>query len=161
MSSLLSKLVDNKLNHIRRNSSSFNIFRKSILKFIRPSDNSHNPKGIKFIIRLRLGLNHLREHKFNHSSQDSLNQFCNCCLDIESTAHYLLHCPRYLTETCTLLSTIKNIDNILLGLSEPFLIKTYLFGSSNSLDTNANTNVHNAIIECVLSTNRFEEPLFQ
>ena len=94
-----------------RNSSSFNIFRKSILKFIKPSANSlfncHNPKGIKFITRLRLGLSHLREHKFKHSFQDSLNPFCSCGLDIESTAHFLLHCPMYITERHTLLSTIK------------------------------------------------------
>ena len=54
----------NKLDHNIRNSNSFNIFRKSILKFIRPSVNnlfnSHNPKGIKFITKLRLGLSHLR-----------------------------------------------------------------------------------------------------
>ena len=91
----------NKLDHNIRNSSSFNIFRKSILKFIRPSANSlfncHNPKGIKFITRLRLGLSHLREHKFKHSFQDSLNPFCSCGLDIESTAHFLLHCSMYIT----------------------------------------------------------------
>ena len=39
-------------------------------------------------------------------------------------------------------------------------MKTLLFGS-NSFDTNANTNVFNAIIEYVLYTKRFEEPLFQ
>ena len=39
-------------------------------------------------------------------------------------------------------------------------MKTLLFGS-NSFDTNANTNVLNATIEYVLSTQRFEEPLFQ
>ena len=65
-----------------RNSSSLNIFRKSILKFMTPSTNSlfncHNPKGIKLITRLRLGLSHLREHKFKHSFQDSLNPFCSC-----------------------------------------------------------------------------------
>ena len=63
----------NKLDHNIRISSSFNIFRKSILKFIRPSANSlfncHNPKGIKFITRLRLGLSHLRQHKFKHNFQ--------------------------------------------------------------------------------------------
>ena len=154
----------NKLDHNIRISSSFNIFRKSILKFIRPSANSlfncHNPKGIKFITRLRLGLSHLREHKFKHSFQDSLNPFCSCGLDIESTAHFLLHCPMYITERHTLLSTIKNIDNNLLHLCEPVLIRTLLFGS-NSFDTNANTNVLNATIEYVLSTKRFEEPLFQ
>ena len=38
--------------------------------FIRPSPNKsfqcHNPKGIKLVTRLRLGLSHLREHKFMH-----------------------------------------------------------------------------------------------
>ena len=67
----------NKLDHNIRNSSSFNISRKSILKFIRPSANSlfnrHNLKGITFISRLQVGLSHLREHKFRHSLQDSLN----------------------------------------------------------------------------------------
>ena len=154
----------NKLDRNIRNSSSFNIFRKSILKFIRPSANSffdcRNPKGIKFITRLRLGLSHLREHKFKHSFQDSLNPFCSCGLDIESTAHFLFHCPRYNTERRTLLSAIENIDNNLLDLCEPVLIKTLLSGS-NSFDAIANTNVLNATIEYVLSTKRFEEPLFQ
>ena len=154
----------NKLDHNIRNSSSFNIFRKSILKFIRPSANSlfncHNPKGIKFITRLRLGLSHLREHKFKHSFQDSLNSFCSCGLDIESTAHFLLHCPMYITERHTLLSTIKNIDNNLLHFCEPVLIRTLLFGS-NSFDTDANTNIINATIEYILSTKRFDQPLFQ
>ena len=100
----------NKLDHNIRSFNSFNtqavsIFRKrkSILKFIRPSANnffnSHNPKGIKFITWLRLGLSHLQEYKFKHSFQDSLNKSSNCGLDIESTTHYLLHCPTYITES--------------------------------------------------------------
>ena len=54
-----------------RNSKTFSAFKKSILKFIRPSSNSnfnfHSPKGIKLITRLRLGLSHVREHKFRHN----------------------------------------------------------------------------------------------
>ena len=52
---------------------------------------------------------------------------CSCGLDIESTAHFLLHCPTYITERRTL---IENIDNNLLDLCEPVLIKTLLFGSN-------------------------------
>ena len=149
----LSTIIEwNKLDHNIRNSSSLNIFRKSILKFIRPSSNSffncHNPKGIIFFTRLLLGLSHLREHKFKHSFQDSLNPPWSYDLDIESTTHYLLHCSTYISERRILLSTIENIDNNLLDLCEPVLIKTLLFGS-NSFDTNANTNVLNATIEYV------------
>ena len=40
------------------------------------------------------------------------------------------------------------------------MIKTLLFGCK-SFDTNANTNVLNGTIEYILSTGRFDEPLFQ
>ena len=70
----------NKLDTCLRNSSSHSIFKKSILQFIRPIPNSvfdcHNPQGIKYVTRLRLGLSHLREHKFKHNFQDCLNPLC-------------------------------------------------------------------------------------
>ena len=106
----------NKRDHNIRNSSSLNIFRKSILKFIRPSVNNlfncHNPKEIKFITRLWLGLIHLGEQKFKHSFQDSWNPFCSCGWDIEYSAHFLLHCFMLITERHTLLSTIKTLTII-------------------------------------------------
>ena len=50
---------------------SISIFKINILKFIRPTPNSvyycHNPKGIRLLARLHLGLSHLRKHKFKHS----------------------------------------------------------------------------------------------
>ena len=107
-----------------------------------------------------LGLNHLQEHKFKRSFQDSLNPLCNCGLDIKLTAHFLFHCLKYITERRTLLSTTENIDNNLLDPSQTIFIKTLLFGS-NSFDTNANTNIFNATIAYVLLTKRFEKPLFQ
>ena len=96
-----------------RKSESPNIFKKSILKFIRPSQNRvyncHNPKGIKLLTRLRVGLSHLREHKFKHSFQDTFNSICNCDEHIETSSHYLLHCPDYLQESMTLLNTVSCI----------------------------------------------------
>ena len=55
--------------------------------------NCHDPKVVKVITRLRLGLSYLREHKFKHNFQDSINPLCNCGHDTESTTHFLLHCP--------------------------------------------------------------------
>ena len=53
----------NKLGPSLRNSASYNVFKNSILKFIRPSPKKifqcHNPKGTKLVTRLRLGLSHL------------------------------------------------------------------------------------------------------
>ena len=76
----------------------------------------------------------------------------------QTIAIYL--CPVYTTERRTLLSTLENIDNNLLDLCEPVLIRTLLF-VSNSLDTDANTDVLNATIEYIVSTKRLDEPLFQ
>ena len=59
--------------HLRK-SEKFSFFKSNILNFIRPSPNSvyncHNHRE-----RLRLGLSHLREHKFKYGSQDTLNRF--------------------------------------------------------------------------------------
>ena len=100
-----------------RNSKTFSAFKKSILKFIRPSSSSifncHSPKRIKLITRLRLGLSHFREHKFRHNFQDTLNPICSCGDDIETTIHCLLHCPNFLDERRTLLDNLQSIgENI-------------------------------------------------
>ena len=69
----------------------------------------HKPKGIKLLTRLRVGLSHLCEHKFKHSFQDTFNLICNCGEDIETTCHYLLHCPDYLQERVNLMNTVSCI----------------------------------------------------
>ena len=89
----------NKLDNNIRNSESVSAFKNQIVKFIRPSPNStlyvHNPHGIKLLTRLRVGLSHLHEHKFRHTFQDSLDPFCDCGQDIETTIHFFLHCSNY------------------------------------------------------------------
>ena len=84
----------NKLGWKIKNSESIETFKQKILSFTRPSPNStfncHNPKGIKVLSGLRLGLSHLREYKFKRSFQDSLNPFCSCGKDeVETSSHYL------------------------------------------------------------------------
>ena len=79
-----------------RNSKSLTSFKRKVLKFIRPSESSiflcNNPKGIQLLTRLRLGLSHFRDHKFEHNFKNTLNPICNCDEDIETSCHYLLHC---------------------------------------------------------------------
>ena len=83
----------NNLDSNIRNSESLAIFKKHILAFIRPAANStfhcHSPDGLKLITRLRLGLSHLRFHKFKHNFQDFLNPICSCGT-FETTIYYLL-----------------------------------------------------------------------
>ena len=87
-------------------------FLKKNLQFIRPSFfNCHNPKWIKLVTRLCTGLSHLREHKYKHSFQDSLNLICRCGTDVESCLHFFLHCHIFQNERLILLSIVKNIDS--------------------------------------------------
>ena len=153
----------NNLDPNLRNSDTYGTFKNAILKFIRPSPNSvfecHNLQGIKFLTRLRLGLSHLREHKFKHSFQDLLNPLCKCGAEVESTTHFLLHCPIYSNDRSSLLSTIRNIDCKLLKITDSSLTQTLLYGNP-SFDIITNSLILNATIDFILSTKRFEEALF-
>ena len=86
----------NKLSLEIRNSESYSIFKKSLLKFIRTIPNSvfnvADIYGIKLLTRLRVGLSHLREHKCRHDFQDTINPICSCSREIESTSHFFLRC---------------------------------------------------------------------
>ena len=91
-----------------------NTFEKKLLNFIRPYANSvfdiHNLLGIKLLIRLRLSLSHLHEHKFKHCFLDTSNPLCECGKDIESTMHFFLHCTNLI-----LFPKIRNIDDRILS----------------------------------------------
>ena len=141
----------------------FSIFKKIILQFIRPSPSSilncHNLKGVKLLTRLRLGLSHLRDHKFKHSFQDSLNPICNCGTDVETTTHYLLHCPLFSDERLILINNIRNIDNNILNLNDSRFSEVLLFGNSSFSNTK-NTSILNTTIEYIVSSKRFEVPLY-
>ena len=149
----------NRLDFNVRNSVSLEVFKKSILKFIRPSPNSifriHNPTGIKLLTRLRVGLSHLRHHKFNHNFHDTL---CNCGLEVESVIHFFLHCHNFTTPRQTLLNKIHNVDENIVKKSD-FSVTQILLLGDHSLSDNSNAFILNASIEYILATERFNEQL--
>ena len=154
----------NKLDWKIKNFESIETFKKRILSLIRPSPNStfncHNPKGIKLLSWLRLGLSHLREHQFKHSFQDSFNPCCSCGKgEVETSSHYLLHCSNYSEERLALLNTIKNIVMSISQQSDSKFTNVLLFGDT-SFDNNRNPFILDATIDYIISTGRFGEPLF-
>ena len=125
----------NRLDIDIRKSDSISIFKKRILSFIRPLPNkvanSHNPQGLKLFTRLRLGLSHLRCHKFKHNFLDTINPLCSCGSDIETTLHFLLYCPNFMECRNTLLSKISEINSELITRNDLALIETPLFGDDS------------------------------
>ena len=76
----------NKLDLSIRKSTSFNIFKSRLFRFVRPLENSaftsHNPTGIKYLTRIRLGLSHLRYHKLKHGFLDAIDPLSSCSTGI-------------------------------------------------------------------------------
>ena len=139
------------------------IFKKCILKFIRTSSSTRNwfnTKGIKYLTRLRLELSHLHEHIFKHGFLDSLNSICNCGLDIETTCHFLLHCPNFINERTLLLNDVSRITKDALPSCETAFVKLLLYGD-DSFDSATNTLILNASLEDILSSKRLDGPLLQ
>ena len=110
-----------------------------------------------YLTRLRLGLIHLRDHKLKHSFQDTLNPFCSCGLDVETSMLFFLYCPLFSNQF--MLSTVNDIDSSLTNANDTALTDILLFGKA-SLDITANTLILNATMNYIISTNRFEVSLF-
>ena len=142
----------------------FTIFRNFLLKSIRPKPKLifglHNPKGLKHLTRLRLGLSHLREHKFKHNFQDSINPICSCGGDIETTEHFFLHCQNFSLFRVTLLNSLANIDSDLINMDSKELTNLLLYGSSK-FDLAFNNKVLSCSIQFILSSDRFSANLYQ
>ena len=104
-------LEQNKLDMQIRRSESFLSFKHFLLKIgqptAKPTYNIHNPIGLKFLTRLRLGLSHLNEHKFKQNFQDCVNPLCSCSLEIESLSHLFLYCHHFTSIRATLLDDLQ------------------------------------------------------
>ena len=146
--------------HLRK-SESFSVFKSNLLKLIRPSTNSvyncHNPRRIWLITRLRLALSQLREHKFKHGYQNTLNPLWSCGNDAECTEHFLLHCPQFANERRTFLITLGNFNYSFFKNTTNVSTQTLLFRNM-SLSPSNNSKILNATIDFMFK--RFDEQLF-
>ena len=133
---------------------------KKLLTFIRPMPNSiyniHNPLGVKYLTRLRIGFSHLKEHKFRHNFQDSTDPMCSCSSGIETMIHFFLHCTNFNIQRQTLFEKIAKIDATILTENEDSIANTVLFGKP-SYENSFNKAMLDAPIEYIL---RFNNPLF-
>ena len=98
-----------------RSSESILIFKSRLLSFICPiQSNVHSifyPKGLKFQTLLRLGFNHLNEHRFRHNFQYCWNSLCSCSLEIEEILYYLLQCYHFPQHRTDLMNSVKSISD--------------------------------------------------
>ena len=122
----------NNLSPEVRKSVSYEVFKNSLLKFIRPFPNSlfnvSDRFGSKLLTRLCLALNHLREHKFNHNFQGTINPLCSCSLELESTTHFFLRYQNFTDLRKYLTKKHIKIDSCIITLAEKSFTKLLLHG---------------------------------
>ena len=153
----------NKLDRDMRNAESYALFRKHLLSFIRPEANNifnvHNAKGIKLLTRLRVGFIHLKEYKFRHNFVDAINPLCCCGKFVESTTNFFLHCTHFSNQRLTLINKIKDIDKCIFDKNYSLITQTLHFGTEK-LSITDNKSILEATIQFLISSGRFDSPLY-
>ena len=152
-----------KLDFKLRQSKTLLTFRNALIKIGRtipkPIYNVHNnPAGLKLLTRLRLGLSHLNQHKFNHNFQDCLNPLCSCSLEVESVFHFFLHCHYYPNIRSTLLNKLQSIDINLLNQEDNIVVDVLLYGSTK-FNNNQNFRLLISSLHYILKSERFSGSL--
>ena len=139
--------------------------KRALLSFIRPKSANvykiHHPRGLKLLTRLRLGLNHLREHKFRHNFNDTIDPFCLCGTNnLETSEHLLLHCPTYACLRRKLFDNLHNNNILLLPLEKSLIVQILLYGSDN-YHPSMNKIIISAVIDFIIQSKRFDDPLIK
>ena len=140
-----------------------NIFRKSLLNFIRPSAikvyNINDTIEIKLITRRHFSFSNFWEQKLKHNFQDTLNPVCSCSIDVESISHYFLPFPSFDVLRATLMNDLRNIDSDLPTLRDENPTNILLYGNLMYEDkTNEIIVMH--LIGYIKDLQRFDELLF-
>ena len=121
----------------------------------------HHPPGLKLLTRLRLGLSHLREHKFRHNFNDTIDTFFLCGTNnLETSEHFLLHCPTYAYLRGKLFENLHNNNILLLPLEKSLIIQILLYGSDN-YNPSMNKVIISTVIDFIMQYKRFDDPLIQ
>ena len=121
----------------------------------------HNPLGTKLITRLRVGLSHLRAHKYSHKFQDTLHPNCPCGNNEKETVeHYLLYCPDYAAPRQHLFDSLRKSTNLVTFVNTKYICDLLLYGDSK-YTWNTNKEILKATIKFVISSKRFDNPLIE
>ena len=153
----------NRLSTEVRNSTYCQEFRKSLLFFIKHTCSSLfsicHPVGVKLLVRLRLGFSHLCEHKFRHNFHDTLNPFCCCNLEPETTSHYLLCCHNFSSARLALMNDLNLIHPTISQLNVTAFANILLYDDSKK-STSENGNILQNTTKYIIATKRLNESLF-
>ena len=149
----------NQLDESSKGSPAISVFKRELMRLIRPQKRSlfgfHDIEGVRLLTSLRIEFSDLREHRFRHNFQCS-SSMCFCQTGIENNEHCLLHYPRHSSHRRDLLDRISNVVDVdLENFSSTDLCNLLLHGNSCfSVDTNH--HIIQSTISVINSTPRFK-----
>ena len=137
---------------------SIEILKKNITNLIRPPSKSiysiHDPKGLKYVFQLRIGLSPLKSHKKKYNFADTPIDWCDCNIAPEDTCHFLFHCKFYEVQRSDLLNAVIPL---LLDHPNVYMLDNtdlFLYGH-HSLEHNINKEILLSTIRFIKGTGRF------
>ena len=103
-----------------------------------------------------MGLSPLKSHKKSHHFLDTPHDTCSCSRDAETTCHFLLFCPYFITHRKTLFGVVNPIlrVNNITFLSDTKLVHLLLYGDEK-LKLEENQKILTATITFIRNTSRF------
>ena len=111
------------------------------------------------VLDYSIDCSHLRENKFRHNFDDTLNPLCSCSLETEDTEHYFLRCQNNLSFCTTLMNDLNNINTAIASLNSNDLHRVILYGDE-SFNKETICKILTASTKFIKDTNCFEKSLF-
>ena len=142
-----------------RQTASLSKFKTDLLKLIRAPKKSifniHDPKGVKRLFQLRVGLSPLRHHKKKYNFRDTPTDICRCKASAETTEHFLIHCAFYAEARSTMFQEIRPLLNVL-NMQNDNMLTTFLLYGNNTLSVEENKAVLSATLKFIHQSARFK-----
>ena len=157
----------NKLDTSICQSPSYSVFHNVLLDFMQPTANStfgsNDVSGLKLLTRLGVGFSHLREHKFKHNFQGTINRLFLCSLVAEDY-HFFMCCQNFSNQQNALFDQnvffddLNSINSEILKMTENVILQVLLFGDK-SFSKDMNFRITTYSIRFIKGSKRFDESL--
>ena len=105
-----------------------------------------DPHGVKLLTRLRLQFSHLNEHEFRRGFNDTVDPFCACGNEIETTEHFFLRCHFYSAQRKELFKSLEKFDPYFLKLNPKNQVLVLLYGSQTNVSKSFNRDILKNVI---------------
>ena len=142
-----------------KSSASLSIFKKALLKTVRPTArpcfNLNDNHGLARLTQLRVGFSDLREHRYRHRF-NCLSPTCSCGVEDESTRHFLLHCNNHANHRHIFFSQLNSLVPGITSLDPSLFLDILLYGHKDYGDV-ISCDIVTSTITFIKDTKRFHK----